>query len=67
MGTYPAGRGPEASVISSLTTTPAVERPVSKPTMEPGLDDRLLVGLGASANNSQGQPFNPNLSAWGQP
>lgn len=65
MGTYPGGRSTEATVLSALTTTPAVERPAPVPTMEPALDDRLLVGLGASANNSAGRPFDTNLTAWG--
>lgn len=64
MGTYPAGRSTETTVLSALTTTPAVQRPAPIATSEPGRDDRLLIGLGASANNSQGRPFDPNLSDW---
>ena len=53
------------TVLSSTATTPAVERPAPViQTPDPSLDDRLLVGRGASANNSAGRPFDPNLTVW---
>lgn len=57
-------RGTESTVLSSLTSAPVVTSPAPVPTMEPARDDRLLVGLGASVNNSLGRPFNPDLTAW---
>lgn len=64
MGTVPGMRSTESTVLSAMTATPAVDRPAPVPTSEPGRDDRYLIGLGASANNSAGRPFDPNLTAW---